>query len=349
MNDYFCVLPFFGAEYTPSGFSTPCCLLPKDTDIKQLQTEMLAGQRPIACKKCWILEDQNKISDRQLKNSAFDFYKNQAIEFIEEDCRRGDYSTQIVKLYTSNLCNGTCVTCGPVASTAWATLKNIKILSTIEQPIIDSFNYKDFTMVNFVGGEPLKEKKNFDILLKLIAVGNTACFISITTNGSVQLSTKQKNILREFKNLNICLSIDGIEKRFEYMRFPLKWDVLIENIKFFKENSIQLSVSYTISNLSIFYIEETLAWFNLQGIDHNYNLVYDPSYFSPNALPLEVKQSLGPIARSIIDISRDSVEDDKNFHLCCKELRNQDHMKGIDINNYLPEFSQIMIDTEILF
>ena len=349
MNDYFCVLPFFGAEYTPSGYTTPCCLLPNNTDIKQLQIEMLTGQRSIACQKCWSLEDQNKISDRQLKNSAFDFYKNQAIEFIEEDCRQGNYSIQIVKLYTSNLCNSTCVTCGPAASTAWATLKNIKVLSTIEQPIIDSFNYKDFIIVNFVGGEPLKEKKNFDILLKLIAVGNTSCFISLTTNGSVQLSTKQKDILREFKNLNICLSIDGIEKIFEYMRFPLKWDVLLENIVFFKENNIQLSVSYTISNLNVMYCQETVDWFNQQGLRYNYNLVYNPSYFSPNALPSEVKQSLGPLARSIIDISRDSADDDKNFHLCCKELRNQDRMKGIDINNYLPEFSQIMIDTDILF
>ena len=339
MNDYFCVLPFFGAEYTPSGFTTPCCLLPTNTDIKQLQTEMLAGQRPVACQKCWTLEDQNKISDRQLKNSAFDFYKNQAIEFIEEDCRKGNYSTQIVKLYTSNLCNSTCVTCGPGSSTAWATLKNIKVLSTIAQPIIDSFNYKDFTMVNFVGGEPLKEKKNFDILLKLIAVGNTACFISMTTNGSVQLSTKQKYILKEFKNLNICLSIDGIEKRFEYMRFPLKWDILLENIKFFKENNIQLSVSYTISNLNVMYYQETVDWFNLQGLDHNHILVSYPAYFSPTALPKEVKKLLN---NPIVSIDNHSIIDDENFITACIEIKNQDTLKNIKIKDYLPEFYDLI-------
>ena len=339
MNDYFCVLPFFGAEYTPSGYTTPCCLLPNNTDIKQLQIEMLTGQRSIACQKCWSLEDQGKISDRQLKNSAFDFYKNQAIEFVEEDCRKGDYSTQIVKLYTSNLCNSTCVTCGPGASTAWATLKNIKVVSTIDPSIIDSFNYKDFIMVNFVGGEPLKEKKNFDILLKLIAVGNTSCFISLTTNGSVQLSTKQKDILREFKNLNICLSIDGIEKRFEYMRFPLKWDVLLENIRFFKENNIQLSVSYTISNLNIMYYQETVDWFNLQGLDHNHILVSYPEYFSPTALPKEVKKLLN---NPIVAIDTHSNIDDKNFINACIEIKNQDTLKNIKIKDYLPEFYDLI-------
>lgn len=339
MNDYFCVLPFYGAEYNRERHTTPCCLLPANTDINQLQTEMLSGQRPIACQKCWTLEDQGKMSDRQLKNSAFDFYKNRAIEFVEEDCRKGNYSTQIVKLYTSNLCNSTCVTCGPEASTAWATLKNIKVLSTIAQPIIDSFNYKDFIMVNFVGGEPLKEKKNFDILLKLIAIGNTACFISMTTNGSVQLSTKQKDILKEFKNLNICLSIDGIEKRFEYIRFPLKWDTLLENIGFFKENNIQLSVSYTISNLNITYYQETINWFNLQGLEHNHILVSYPNYFSPSALPKEVKEQLN---NSISAAVNHCDIDDKNFINACREIKNQDMLKNIKIKDYLPEFYDLI-------
>lgn len=339
MNDYFCVLPFYGAEFTPKGFTTPCCLLPKDTDIKQLQIEMLSGQRPIACQKCWSLEDQNKISDRQLKNSAYDFYADKDIRFIEEDCRQGKFSPQIIKLYTSNLCNSTCVTCGPQASTAWATLKNVKMFSTIEQSIIDSLNYKDFIMVNFVGGEPLKEKKNFDILLKLIAVDNTSCFISMTTNGSVQLSTKQKDMLKEFKNLNICLSIDGIEKRFEYMRFPLNWDTLLENIEFFKENNIQLSVSYTISNLNIIYYQETINWFDSQNLTHNHILVSDPAYFSPTALPKEVKSYLN---NPIITLNDHSDLDDKNFIAACNEIKNQDVLKNIKIEDYLPEFYDLI-------
>ena len=156
MNDYFCVLPFFGAEYTPSGFTTPCCLLPANTDIKQLQTEMLSGKRPIACQKCWTLEDQGKISDRQLKNSAFDFYTNRDIQFIEKDCQDENFSLQILKLYTSNLCNSTCVTCGPGASSAWATLKKVKTFEIISQDHLDSIPYKDLVMLSFVGGEPRK-------------------------------------------------------------------------------------------------------------------------------------------------------------------------------------------------
>lgn len=345
MNNYFCVMPFYGAEFTPKGFTTPCCLLPKDTDIKQLQTEMLSGQRPIPCQKCWSLEDKNKISDRQLKNSAFDFYKNQDIEFIEEDCRKGKYSTQIVKLYTSNLCNSTCVTCDAVLSTAWATLSKIKTHISIDDQSISKLPLKEIKMLTFVGGEPFHEKKNFAILKKMIDVDNTDCFISFTTNGSTNLTAYQKDILKQFKNLNMCLSIDGIKKIFEYLRYPLSWDMLLENLEFFRKNNNNISISYTVSNLSIFYIEETLAWFNSQGISHNYNIVYNPVYFSPNALPLNIKQYLGTNAKSIIELDKHSAEDDNNFRLCCQELRKQDRMKGISINDYLPEFSQIMMST----
>lgn len=337
MNDYFCVLPFFGAEYTPSGFTTPCCLLPKDTNIKQLQTEMLAGQRPAACQKCWTLEDQGKTSDRQLKNSSFDFYTNRDIQYIEKDCHDGNFSLQILKLYTSNLCNSTCVTCGTSASSAWATLKKVKTFEIIGQDQLDSIPYKDLVMLSFVGGEPLVEKKNFDILEQLISIGNTDCFISLTTNGSIQLNQKQQTILKQFKNLNICLSIDGIENRFEYIRHPLKWTILLENIDFFKSINIDLFVSYTISNLNIFYYNETVEWFNKQELRHNHNLVTYPDHFSVNALPEKIKLGLKQDL-----FGQHSADDDANFSLFLKEIQQQDQLKNISIKDYLPEFYELI-------
>jgi MoaA/NifB/PqqE/SkfB family radical SAM enzyme len=285
MNDYFCVLPFFGAEFTPSGFTTPCCLVPTNTDIKQLQTEMLAGQRPTACQKCWKLEDQGLTSNRQIKNSTFDLHKNRDLRYIEEDCQNGKFNSQIIQLYTSNLCNSTCVTCGPQVSTAWATLKKVKTFDIIDQTILDSLVYKDFVILTFVGGEPFYENRNFEILQKLIDVDNTDCYISFVTNGSTNISDKQINILKQFKNLNICLSIDGVGPVFEYLRYPLSWDKLLENIKLYRGLGINLSVSYTISNLNVLYHEETVAWFDSENLVYNYNPINNPEYFAPAVLP----------------------------------------------------------------
>ena len=333
-------MPFYGAEYDPSGFTTPCCLLPKNADIKQLQEEMLDNKRPTACQKCWVLEDQDKTSDRQLKNSAFDFYSNKDIRFVEEDCRNGKFSTQIVKLYTSNLCNSTCVTCGPEASTAWATLKKIKTFIKIDSTILSTISVKDIVMLNFVGGEPFYEKKNFELLEQLIFVNNTNCFISFTTNGSSILTDHQKNILSKFKNLNICLSIDGIEKRFEYMRFPLKWHDLLDTIDYFKSINAQLSVSYTISNVNILYYDETVNWFKEKDLQHNHIIVSHPSYFSPDTLPANVKEQLSNIL--VLNIHLE--QHDTDFVKTCEEIKQQDILKKINIKDYMPEFYELIPD-----
>jgi sulfatase maturation enzyme AslB (radical SAM superfamily) len=333
MNKSFCVMPFYGAEYNQSGFTTPCCLLPSHTNIAQLQEEILDDKRPAACQKCWHLEDQGNTSDRQLKNAMFDFYTDKAIQFVEEDCRNGKFSPRIIKLYTSNLCNSTCVTCGPTASTAWATLKKIKTFKITNQSILDSVVLTDATMITFVGGEPLYEKKNFELLEKLIEIGNTACFISMTTNGSVELTPYQLNILKQFNNVNLCLSIDGIGPVFEYMRYPLKWSTLLDNIEIYKNSNINLSVSYTISNLNILYYNETIEWFEQLGLPHNHNMVDYPLHFSVNALPEETKKQL-PV--SLFRVHESS--DDLQFAKCLNEIKKQDQLKNISIDDFLPEF-----------
>lgn len=331
-------MPFYGAEYDQSGrYTTPCCLLPTNTDIKQLQAEILNDERPIACQKCWSLEDQGKTSDRQLKNAMFDFYTNKDIQFIEEDCRSGTVSPRIIKLYTSNLCNSTCVTCGPFASTAWATLKKIKTFKITNQSILDSVILTDVIMITFVGGEPLYEKKNFELLEKLIEIGNTACFISMTTNGSVELTTYQLNILKQFSNVNLCLSIDGVGPVFEYMRYPLKWSTLLTNIEIYRNLNINLSVSYTISNLNVLYYNKTIEWFEQLGLPYNHNVVNYPMHFSVNALPEETKKQL-PI--SLFRPHR--LSDDLQFTKCLNEIKKQDQLKNISINDFLPEFVNIV-------
>jgi sulfatase maturation enzyme AslB (radical SAM superfamily) len=339
MNDYFCVLPFFGAEYDSGGFVSPCCLLSNDYDLEQIRSDMLNGIRTPACKKCWDLEDISVTSDRQLKNSAYDFYADKDIRFVEQDCADGKFSQQIIKLYTSNLCNSTCVTCGPGASTAWATLSKVKTYIKIDNNIIDNLPFDEIKMLNFVGGEPFYEQRNFDILNKLIEVGNTNVFLSFTTNGSTELTEYQKGILKHFKNLNVCLSIDGVGLRFEYLRYPLKWNILLKNIEFFKSTDVNLSVSYTISNVNILYYNETVDWLRVQGLNHNHIMVSYPAHFSPSALPLAIKKKIN---NHLIPAEQHKDIDDVNFINACEELKRQDQLKKIDIKNYLPEFYDII-------
>ena len=342
MNDYFCVMPFFGAEYTVRPECVPCCLLDLSTqNIESVKQQMLEKKRPAACKKCWTLEDNGNESDRQLKNKAFDFYSDTDINIIEENCSKQNYSKKIIKLYTSNLCNSTCFTCIPEASSAWGALEKKQIpLKKVSTSKLD-FNCADITMLSFVGGEPLYEKTNFEILLKLINQGNDSCFISFVTNGSVELNDQQIEVLSKFKNLNICLSIDGIESRFEYMRFPLKWDKLISNIKLFRQINSNVSASYTISNLNLFYYTETVNWFKEQAIPHNHNLVSHPIYLNPGNLAEEQKLRIlenNPThINTITEFFKNGTYSTDLYKKFIQEIQRQDQLKKININNYMPE------------
>ena len=130
MNDHFCVMPFFGQEISPNqSKEVSCCLLPAQTDIDAVRDEMLKGNKPKECSKCWNLELSGIESDRLIKNRTYDFYADKDINIVEQECKQGKYSKQIVKIYTSKLCNSTCVTCNPQFSTAWASLKKVKIIN----------------------------------------------------------------------------------------------------------------------------------------------------------------------------------------------------------------------------
>lgn len=342
MSDSFCVMPFFGAEYNSMGFITPCCLMTSiDTvSINAVKKSMLNGTRHKSCSSCWKLEDEGLKSDRMLKNETYDFYANKDIKYIIEDCKAGNYSQQIVKLYTSRLCNSTCVTCSSNYSSAWAALsKKEIILNQIEDNVLNTLDFSRIKMLSLLGGEPLYDKNVFSILNKLLINNNTDCFISLITNGSVTLTSKQVEFLSKFKNLDICVSVDGIGRVFEYLRYPLNWADLLKNIEQYKTICGQVSISYSISNLNILYYKETTDWFKNNNLNFNHNVIKFPEYFSVNSLPEYIKDK-------IVDgrhLLRSHTENDELlFKKFLTEIAQQDRLKNISIKNYLPELDELI-------
>ena len=340
----FCVLPFYAMEYPEQ---TPCCLLSSSASLPDIKSQMLQGKRPSACIKCWNLEDQGIESDRQLKNKTLDFYSNKDLEFLIQDCDAGRNRTVSYKIDTSNTCNAACATCGGKSSSTWNRLEkknnfgrfqNWKISPEQTQNWVD---YNFAKTIIFRGGEPLLSDTNFYILEQLIDHGNFDCYISFVTNGSFSLNSRQKEILSNFKKLNFCFSIDGIGHAFEYIRWPLKWPTIEENISWCRSQNIDISVSYTLSNLNLMYHDQNISWFESNQIPYLINPVYSPSYFRPNALPAALKQWLGNHCNNNIGqwLSH-SAADDVDLEKFKHEIHKQDSWKNIYIGNYLPELTK---------
>ena len=336
------MLPFFGFENPDPGVVSDniyCCRLLPGTDINSVRQDILANRRSSSCVACWKLEDSGMTSERHLHNSALDHYWNRDLSFIQQDAQQGNYSTRMVKLSTSNVCNGTCVTCGPDFSSAWASLsKQSWAYKSLTWRDIDGISWHDIQSLGFVGGEPLLEKTNFEILEHLLDLGNSSCFIHIVTNGSIDLSDHQLAVLSRFPNLNLCVSIDGVGPRFEYLRFPLRWQTLLDNLDRFAEITDNISVSCMVSNLSVFYLDETLDWFQARSLRYLAKQIESPEYFSPGNLPPNVKAQI---------MSRTRYPRETQTFLTCgtcdagswqqfwSEVDRQDTLKKISITDYL--------------
>jgi sulfatase maturation enzyme AslB (radical SAM superfamily) len=343
-NPAFCVMPFHGWQ---TDIKSSCCLLPKNHNIEKIRADMLNNQRPAECWKCWKNEDAGIKSDRQIKNETLAVLKDVTIQSLLDDCNQGRYGISMLKISTNNTCNATCVTCGSDASSSWATMERkngIKPWKSWKIKLQDfpyQLDHSRLRVAAFHGGEPFLSSTNFDLLEQILDHNNDDCFVSFVTNGSFDLTKSQKHILSKFKQVNFCFSIDGIGSTFEYMRYPLSWTKTLDNIKWAQDNKIDVSVSYTLSNVNLWYHAQTIAWFQQQGIEFLVGSVEYPDHFQPSALPESIKDII--VARDP-DIEKllgkHTEQDDQNYQKFLAEIQKQDSWKEISIKDYLPEFAQ---------
>lgn len=339
-NNAFCVLPFYAKEF-PRG--SPCCYLADKYNLEEIKLDMLAGRRSTSCQKCWNLEDAGIKSNRQLNNETLDFYFDKDLATVFELCQQGKDEILHYKIATSNTCNSLCITCSSGSSSAWGQLERRNGVVpatnwTLEiDSVADDINFAQAKSFGFLGGEPLLSAANFKILERLIEHGNTDCFINFQTNGSVELSQRQKDILEHFTNINMSFSIDGIGPVFEYLRYPLKWDSVLENIEYCRSHGMMVSACYTVSNLNLLYHKETCAWFDKNDIRYFVNLVYDPPHFRIGALPQQVKEQLPKL-----DHQPHTEQDDLDYGVFRRKIAEQDAWKGIKMQDYLPKLHQLL-------
>jgi organic radical activating enzyme len=347
LSPTFCVLPWYSLEITDNE-KTACCLLSADHDLDLVKKDLLRGVQTPACQKCWNIEKQNQDSRRIQENRFLDWKLDRDIEKIQEDCRQGKNTHLVYQLCLSNLCNQACVTCGSGSSTKWAEIERKMTIEPRSTYTVDvdalAVDWKNAHRISILGGEPMFDPRSFQLLEKLLAHNNTSCFISFVTNGSVRLNNRQLDLLQSFDNVNICFSVDGIGKRFEYMRWPGRWHTLLENLDQYSRITENVSISYTVSAINAIYHDETMTWLQDQGLRHNHNVVYGPRWASLDHAPVELKARfqghhfLGQFAA--INGQEIELADFKN------QLQAQDLAKNIRLQDYLPELHSIITGSQ---
>jgi radical SAM protein with 4Fe4S-binding SPASM domain len=324
--DTFCTLPWINLSTDVNGSLRPCCkfaqpnidneyqlpnmkegrldTLWNDQRFQNLRQAFLDGKKPKECMSCWNEEAAGLPSFRT--QFAIDKKINTTeIEFLPY----ASVGPKAMDLKLNNVCNLKCRICGPQASSMFLKEEqerlNIKIedgsywlsnkiLGTENESVINKWA-QELIHLEMTGGEPMSSPENIKILELLVISGKSKNInLLLNTNGTLY-NKKFIDLLIQFKEVTLCLSIDDIGPRLEYERFPTEWTVIQENIQKFIElknsnSNIFLTLCPTISIFNVYYLPEYLEWCKSIDVFTYYNILHYAPHNSIKNLPSKLKK-----------------------------------------------------------
>ena len=279
--------------------------------FKQVRKEMLADRMPYACMRCYREEAQGIASKRVTENANYPHLtKQRAAEMVDADGTIANVELEFVELRLGNICNVKCRSCNPWSSSKWIADHNkmredhpelsefIKTHNDFEWPERQEFwddlfeRTKNARVFYINGGEPTLIKHHFDFLQRLIDAGRS----NVRLWYNINMTTMNQEIIdlwRKFETVQVCFSIDDFGDRNEYLRNPTKWTDVERNVDMLLEHrdKLDLSITQTIGFQNYYYLDDFYRWAQSKGLTVHYNFINDPEYYSPLALPKEVRKS----------------------------------------------------------
>lgn len=297
-NKSFCPLPWTGFELEPNG-NVKNCIISKSCigniekqDIIEimnsktnvdLKKEMLIDSKPHNCSGCHLQETNRK----NLSSISSRLYYMKELLRCTDDNLYDDvenFSLHHVDLRWTNHCNQACVYCGPSYSSTWAKELGVTVKSNTEaRDKVKKFvfgNIDKLKNVYLAGGEPLLMNENRELLEKLLST-NPNVNIRVNTNLS-STSTGVYQLLCKFQNVHWTVSVDSINKEYEYIRYRGKWKEFLKNLEHIKTLDHKITFNMLFFMLNYHSIYHTVDVFKSMGFHEN-SFIIGPLY-TPKAL-----------------------------------------------------------------
>ena len=171
-------------------------------------------------------------------------------------------------------CNAACVICGPESSSTWSKqMSNNKIIhiqanSDYQQyldKIVSGLDLTQLKRIKFFGGEPLLTNTHLQLLEKIPYPEQ--CEIWYTTNASILPNQTVLDMWKQFKLVFVEASIDGVEQQFEYIRWPLPWSKIKNNLLELKDIApvnVLFRINHTLNPFNIYYYDRLEHWIDTE-------------------------------------------------------------------------------------
>ncbi len=258
-------MPFVHLHINEDDQIKPCCYgtpikqyndsfdYVNDPDLNLIRKNMLEGKSVSNCENCYSVEREGGKSYRQRNNEEWDYYQEPNLVYYD--------------IRNDNTCNLLCRMCHPGASSqiekeykeiGWKWHINPR-----KYKLTDVVNINTIEKLFVAGGEPTLMPEFVDFLERAIEQKRTDIALRISTNAT-NINKKIFNLLKEFKDIEFTVSIDGYHQVNKYIRWPSDWNSITNNIHKLYEITRNISFNVTVSmwnigNLSnlIFYLEKT--------------------------------------------------------------------------------------------
>ena len=274
-----------------------------------VQQNIVNNQPVSTCHTCYDLEGDksgfNIISDRI-------FYIRELKKVPTDTYQTGNFDLQTVDVRWTNLCNFSCVYCGPDFSSKWAAELN-EYLDTPTSAQKQQFkNYifehaHKLKHVYLAGGEPLLMKENEEFL-DLLKSTNPTVNLRINTNLS-KVDTRVFEKICEFENVHWTVSVETIEEEFEYVRHGGRWADFLYNLNIIGKLDHRISFNmlhFLLNYQSVFGCVDFLKKLGFHNNSYIIGAMAEPLYLNIRHLPDTVLNSV-----------RDTLTDKINQHPGC--------------------------------
>jgi hypothetical protein len=296
--------------------------------MRETRLDMLAGNYPSSCTKCYQEELNGIVSKRQWETKVWK--ERLDIEsIVSQTSEDGSLPVNIpyFDLRLGNLCQLKCIMCSPHDSSAW--IKEWKAqypkYKTIELKQDQSWNIDfDYTWYQkgsflesmkgqasnikelyFAGGEPLLIPEHYKILEFMVETGSAKdCILRYNSNG-LELPEKLFDLWKHFKEVKFNFSVDAVGPRNDYIRYPSKWSTVVANLNRLDDtpDNITVNIACAVQLLNVLTVPDLVEWKQHQNFKKinlppygagliGTHLVYLPSYLNVRVLPTHLKKQV---------------------------------------------------------
>lgn len=287
-----CVAPFSSAVIMQNKYVLPCCewdttgierdvnksLLDHFNQFVEFRKKFIDAKCNVnavnSCKTCAIASYQYRMHNSTVNNNI-DYVKNPTLTNLH--------------LKFNNFCNLACRMCDPDSSSILAKESNTNFNST-KNPFLknvlprDSKLYKSIFEILpnleklwFSGGEPFIQDQVWEIVEYCYENGYSKNIdLKFNTNGTVILNEKQIQMLKSFRQLNIDISMDGIESLAEYIRTKTVWSKWLHNFEKYLQvfEYAEINVACALSVYNVHKVDEIWRFFKRYNVGMSFTPVW---------------------------------------------------------------------------